>query len=198
MRVAVLCPADPRCVEVSGSVSIRVTAVTNVAPSSATRRSALDSTPIPAPVATTILLVDLSGSDRHLSRLRNRGVVLPDNIGVYLFEDTWNGAQTVLVPMCVLYLAIAIGVGPGVTLCGMGRAKTTFGLNLLQAPLLLVTLSIKIWQAHAVGVAWAIALTEALVLPFLIVKAVRAMREEPVPIGLGDEPIGRPCRGTSH
>lgn len=117
-------------------------------------------------------------------------LLLPDSIGIHLFGDTWNGAQTVLLPMCALYLAIAIGVGPGVTLYGMGRAKTTFGLNVLKAPLLLVTLSIGIWHAHAVGAAWAIALTETLVLPVLIVKALRAMREEPGPIGLGDEPLG--------
>lgn len=117
-------------------------------------------------------------------------LLLPDSVGQRLFGDTWAGAQTVLVPMCALYLAVAIGVGPGVILYGMGRARSTFGLNLLKAPLLLVTLSYGIWHSGAVGAAWGIAVTEALLLPFLIVTALRAMRHDPVPIGDGDEPLG--------
>lgn len=116
-------------------------------------------------------------------------LLLPDSLGRHLFGDTWNGAQTVLLAMCALYLAVAVGVGPGVTLYGMGRARATFGLNLLKAPILLVTLSLGIWHSGAVGAAWAIALTEALLLPFLIAKSVQAMREPPVPVNAGDEPV---------
>ena len=116
-------------------------------------------------------------------------LLLPDSVGRHLFGDTWNGAQTVLLAMTALYLAIAIGVGPGVILYGMGRARTTFGLTLLKAPILLVTLSFGIWHSGAVGAAWAIALTEAVLLPFLIAKAVKAMREPPQPMVAGEEPV---------
>lgn len=115
-------------------------------------------------------------------------LLLPDSLGRQLFGDTWSGAQTVLLAMCALYVAIAIGVGPGVTLFGMGRARTSFSLNLVKAPLLLVTLSLGIWQAGAVGAAWALALTETLMLPILVVAAVRAMRSHPAPVHAEDGP----------
>ncbi|GAA1428262.1 hypothetical protein GCM10009616_07450 [Microlunatus lacustris] len=116
-------------------------------------------------------------------------LLLPDALGRQLFGDTWDGAQTVLLAMCALYLAGAIGLGPGVTLFGMGRARASFGLNLVKAPLLLLTLSLGIWQAGAVGAAWALALTETLMLPLLIITAVRAMRSAPSAVSGGDNPL---------
>lgn len=116
-------------------------------------------------------------------------LLLPDSIGHQLFGDTWDGAQTVLLAMCALYLAVAIGVGPGVTLFGMGQARASFTLNLVKAPLLLVTLSVGIWHSGAVGAAWGLALTETLVLPILIVKATRAMRRQPAAMVGGDGPL---------
>ncbi len=106
-------------------------------------------------------------------------LLLPDRFGRELFGDTWAGAQTVLLPMCVLYIAVAVGIGPGVTLFGLGRARASFGLNLIKAPLLLVTLTVGIGNAGAVGAAWALAVTESLMLPFLIVTAMRSMHRAP-------------------
>lgn len=106
-------------------------------------------------------------------------LVLPPALGSALLGDTWVGAQSVLLPLSVLALAVAVGVGPGVTLYGMGRARTTFGLNLLKGPVLLVLLSAGIWQGGAVGAAWALAATEALILPLLIVKARAAILAVP-------------------
>jgi Na+-driven multidrug efflux pump len=88
--------------------------------------------------------------------------------------------------MCVLYLAVAIGVGPGVTLFGMGRARTSFTLNLVKAPLLLLALPLGIWQFGAIGAAWGLALTETVMLPLLIIAAVRAMRGRPGKVGSAD------------
>lgn len=116
-------------------------------------------------------------------------LVLPDSIGVKLLGDTWAGAETVLLPLSVLALAVAVGVGPGIILYGLGRARETFGLNVLSAPVLLVLLTIGIWRDLAVGAAWAIALTEVLLLPFLIAKARRAMREG-TRVALTDSPGG--------
>lgn len=103
-------------------------------------------------------------------------LLLPGSVGRQLFGATWAGAQGVLPAFCALYLAVAIGSGPGITLYGMGAARVTFGLNLIKGPILLVTLSLGIWYAGAVGAAWAMAVTEAVLLPFLIVKALRVMR----------------------
>ena len=117
-------------------------------------------------------------------------LLLPDGVGRQLFGDSWPGAQTVLLAMCVLYLAVAIGVGPGVTLFGMGRARASFTLNLVKAPLLLVALPLGIWQFGAVGAAWGLALTEAVMLPLLIIAAVRAMRERPGSVGSSEATPG--------
>jgi len=119
-------------------------------------------------------------------------LLLPDSVGTQLFGDTWGGAQTVLLAMCALYIAVAIGIGPGVTLFGMGRARVSFTLNLIKAPLLLVTLLVGIWQAGAVGAAWALAVTETLMLPLLIVVAMRVMREPPAPVRDEDGPAAGP------
>ena len=113
-------------------------------------------------------------------------LLLPDSVGRQLFGATWSGAQSVLPAFCAFYVAVAIGSGPGITLYGMGAARTTFGLNLIKAPILLVTLSVGIWQAGAVGAAWAMALTEAVLLPFWIVKAQRIMRGSATPPGEGE------------
>ena len=117
-------------------------------------------------------------------------LLLPDGVGRQLFGDSWAGAQTVLLAMCVLYLAVAIGVGPGVTLFGMGRARASFTLNLVKAPLLLLALPLGIWQFGPVGAAWGLALTESVMLPLLIIAAVRAMRGRPGTVGSTDAAPG--------
>ena len=117
-------------------------------------------------------------------------LLLPDGLGRQLFGDSWAGAQTVMLAMCVLYLAVAIGVGPGVTLFGMGRARASFTINLVKAPVLLLVLPLGIWQFGAVGAAWGLALTEAVMLPLLIIAAVRAMRERPGSVGSTDAAPG--------
>ena len=120
-------------------------------------------------------------------------LLLPDGVGRQLFGDSWAGAQTVLLAMCVLYLAVAIGVGPGVVLFGMGRARTAFILNLVKAPVLLLALPLGIWHSGAVGAAWGLALTEAAMLPLLIIAAVRAMRQRPGSVSSADlAPGGAP------
>jgi O-antigen/teichoic acid export membrane protein len=118
-------------------------------------------------------------------------LLLPDSVGVHLLGDTWSGAQTVLLAMCTLSLAIAVGVGPGITLYGLGRVRTTFGLNLVKAPLLVVLLTVGIWWQGAVGAAWALAATEAALLPFVIAKALRAMHT-PRPAASPDADLAAP------
>lgn len=112
-------------------------------------------------------------------------LVLPDGIGTMLFGDTWSGAQSVLLPLSALALAVAIGAGPGVSLYGMGRARTTFGLNLLKAPTLVILLVLGIWLGGVVGAAWALAATETAMLPFLIWKTRQAINDVGREAGVG-------------
>ncbi|WP_226345904.1 hypothetical protein [Agilicoccus flavus] len=101
-------------------------------------------------------------------------ILLPDEIGVELFGDSWAGAQSVLLPMGLNAVASALALGPGAMLIGMGLARKTFRLNLVKAPILLGVLVPATLEAGAVGAAWAIFLSEAVMLPFWAVTAWRA------------------------
>lgn len=103
-------------------------------------------------------------------------LLLPDHIGRSFLGDTWAGAQSVLLPMCVLSLSAALATGPAATLYGLGQARTTFGVNMIKAPLLVVLLFAGIGWFGAVGAAWAIAITETVLLPLWFLRVRRALR----------------------
>ncbi len=93
-------------------------------------------------------------------------LLLPDEVGEQLFGDSWAGAHSVLLPMGVLAVASALGSGPGAMMVGMGLAKKTFRLNLVKAPILLGLLVPGTLAFGATGAAWAMAISEAVLLPF--------------------------------
>lgn len=103
-------------------------------------------------------------------------LLIPDNLGQQLLGDTWAGAQSVLLPMCLLSLGAAIATGPAATLYGMGLARVTFWINILKAPVLVIFMSIGVTQWGAVGAAWAIATAEAVVLPLWFIRVRSALR----------------------
>lgn len=102
--------------------------------------------------------------------------LLPDAIGVELFGDTWAGAQTVLVALGINSIASALGSGPGAMMLGMGLAKKTYRLNLVKAPILLGLLVPGTMLYGATGAAWAMAISEAVLLPFWTYTAVAGAR----------------------
>ena len=121
--------------------------------------------------------VAISGAMTGVTALYAAVVLLiPDHIGVHLFGDTWTGAESVLLPMCVLSLAAGMATGPAATLYGMGLARTTFRINVIKAPLLALLLLVGITVAEAEGAAWAIAATEAVVVPLWLFRVHRAIR----------------------
>lgn len=100
-------------------------------------------------------------------------LVLPQAVGQELFGDSWTGAQSVLVPMGLNSIASALGSGPGALMVGMGLAKKTFALNLVKAPILLGVLVPGTILYGATGAAWAMAISEAVILPFWAYTALR-------------------------
>lgn len=104
-------------------------------------------------------------------------LLVPDSLGEKLLGDTWAGAESVLLPMCLFSLGAALATGPAATLYGMGLARVTFWLNVFKAPLLVILMSAGISQWGAVGAAWAMAITEAVMLPFWILRVRSALRE---------------------
>lgn len=102
-------------------------------------------------------------------------LLIPDAIGEQILGDTWTGAQAVLIPMCVLALASALGTGPGAVLFGLGQARVSFILNLVKAPILIILLIVGIRWSAGLGAAWAIAAAEVIMLPVIVVAARRAI-----------------------
>ncbi|GMA42211.1 hypothetical protein GCM10025883_42560 [Mobilicoccus caccae] len=103
-------------------------------------------------------------------------ILLPDPVGQWLFRDSWQGAAPVLLPMGLNSIASSLGLGAAVTLYGMGLARKTFHLNILRAPVLLGLMAVGTIQMGAVGAALALAVVEALFLPFWLVTAIRSSR----------------------
>lgn len=103
-------------------------------------------------------------------------LLLPDAAGVQLFGDSWTGAQSVLVALGINAVASALGSGPGAMMLGMGLAKKTYRLNLVKAPILLGLLIPGTLMFGAPGAAWAMAISESVILPFWTYTAVQGAR----------------------
>lgn len=101
-------------------------------------------------------------------------LLLPNPVGEWLFKASWAGAAPVLLPMGLNSIFSSLGLGAAVTLYGMGLAQKTFKLNILRAPVLLGLMAYGTIQLGAVGAALALAVVEALFLPFWVITAVRA------------------------
>jgi O-antigen/teichoic acid export membrane protein len=102
-------------------------------------------------------------------------LLIPPALGVQLFGDSWEGAAAVLLPMGLSSLASSLANGPAGVLYGMGQAQRTFRINLAKAPVLLCFVLVGAWLWGAVGAAWGLALTEALVLPLWLVTFRKAL-----------------------
>jgi O-antigen/teichoic acid export membrane protein len=95
---------------------------------------------------------------------------LPDSWGEHLLGDTWSGARSVLLPMCLAALTASIGSGPSAALYGMGHARATFSINVLRAPLNIGLFIVCISAWGAAGAAWALAITELILLPLYFIR----------------------------
>lgn len=118
---------------------------------------------------------------------------IPDSLGEKLLGDTWTGAQAVLLPMCVLSFSAALATGPVATLYGIGLAKVTFWVNIIKTPLLIVLMLVGIPLYGAPGAAWAIAVTETVLLPLWYLRVRTALRSPGVapkgpPTNVGEPP----------
>ena len=103
-------------------------------------------------------------------------LVLPDSVGIRVLGDTWSGASTVLLPMCIAAVVASMGAGAGAALYGMGRTRTAFRINVVRAVLSIVFLTVGVIKWHAVGAAWALAVTEIALLPVVYVVWISVRR----------------------
>ena len=103
-------------------------------------------------------------------------LLVPDSWGTALFGDSWIGAAAVLLAMSVSSLCSSLANGPACVIYGLGQARLTFRINLAKGPVLLIVVVLGTWAAGAVGAAWALAFTEAAVLPAWILTMRHAVR----------------------
>ena len=112
-------------------------------------------------------------------------LVLPDEVGRALFDDTWDGAAAVLLPLCAFSVASAAALGPAVVVYASGQARRTLGLHLVEAPLLVAGLVGGAALAGVRGAAWGMAAATAVMVPLwysqllAIARADAAAPDEP-------------------
>lgn len=92
-------------------------------------------------------------------------LLLPDQLGVALLGDTWRGASQVLLAASAAAFANAVSTGPAAVMYGLGRARATFGLHLLAAPLIPIGVLLGNALGSTSGAAWGIAIASAIVVP---------------------------------
>ena len=122
-------------------------------------------------------------------------LLVPDHWGTALFGATWAGAAAVLAAMGISSLFSSLGSGPACVLYGISRARSTFRINLAKGPIILTAVVLGTWTTGAVGAAWALALTEAAVLPAWIITMERAVRSRDLS---RRGAVEEPPRGESH
>jgi O-antigen/teichoic acid export membrane protein len=103
-------------------------------------------------------------------------LLIPDQWGTALFGATWAGAAAVLPAIAISSLCSALATGPACVLYGISQARSTFRINLAKGPIIMTTVILGTWTTGAVGAAWALALTEAAVLPAWIITMQRAVK----------------------
>lgn len=118
-------------------------------------------------------------------------LLLPSSVGRWAMGDTWAGIETVLLPMGVFSAASAACAGPFIVIAGMGHAKRTFRLTVLQT-ILLPLMPAGAFFDGARGAAWGLALNAMILLPFWVVSLSQVANEGPIP---EEEPDVLPADG---
>lgn len=94
-------------------------------------------------------------------------LLLPDAVGRFLLGDTWPGTEAVLVPTVVAQAAAALGIGPTAALLARSKARLTFAVHAVEAPLILVGGVVGVVVGGAYGAAWGLAVAPAVAMPLL-------------------------------
>lgn len=109
-------------------------------------------------------------------------ILLPDDVGVAMFGDSWQGASSVLLAVSAAAALSAFKLGPFIFVAGRGMVKRTFPLVVAHAVLLITMMAIGGFLAGIEGLAWGMAAAEtAIILPwFLQLRSVMVqLSQEP-------------------
>lgn len=106
-------------------------------------------------------------------------LLLPYGVGHWVFKQSWAGIHSVLLPMGLFSAVSAACAGPFIVIAGMGHAKRTFRLTVLQT-VLLPLMPLGALYGGASGAAWGLCAGAVILLPFWIAALFAVAKEGPL------------------
>ena len=106
-------------------------------------------------------------------------VLAPDALGRFLLGATWSGTDAVLLPTVLGQVAAALAIGPAAMLNALQRPRVTFGVHLVEGPLIVLGGVGGVLLGGAVGAAWGFAAVFWVVLPILWARFRHELRTRP-------------------
>jgi len=104
-------------------------------------------------------------------------LLLPHAAGVALFGRTWDGAHSVFLAVALGSTAAGACLGPAVVIYAMGRARATFRLMMVEAPLVFALMIGGAMAGGVRGAAWGLALDQTLLIPLWFLQLRAILRE---------------------
>ncbi len=92
-------------------------------------------------------------------------LLLPREIGEFLFRSNWDGAREVLLPMAIGATAGMSCQGCAIVIYAMGLARRTFRIMVVEAPLVFALMIGGALIGGAVGAAWGMCLDQVSLVP---------------------------------
>lgn len=101
-------------------------------------------------------------------------VLLPDSAGSFLFRSNWDGAKAVLLQVAIGSLGAACSLGPATNIYAMGKARKTFRLMVIEAPLVFTLMLSGAALGGVTGATWGLAIDQCALVPlwFLQLRAI--------------------------
>jgi O-antigen/teichoic acid export membrane protein len=118
-------------------------------------------------------------------------LLLPASVGQALLGESWKGAHGVLMGSIVFQAGSAMSLGPAAMLYALGRARSTFKVHALLAPLVVICSVAGVYLAGAQGAAWGQAMAAWAVVPAWFLRLRSGARggyiESVAPVGEGKQ-----------
>jgi O-antigen/teichoic acid export membrane protein len=92
-------------------------------------------------------------------------LLLPREAGMLMFNDSWDGARAVLLPMAIGATAGALCQGCAIVIYSLGLARRTFRIMSVEAPLVFTLMIGGAFTGGAVGAAWGMCIDQVSLVP---------------------------------
>lgn len=103
-------------------------------------------------------------------------VLLPESVGYLLLGETWKLAAVTMLPLTLYMIGVSFSTGPQAVMRAIADTRSTFRVNLLLGPALLVCVCLGQYLGKAEGAAWGFAAATVLTAPLWWLMAARSVR----------------------